>query len=141
MKKILTIIVVIIVIAVLLLLLGAGLGFEKGNGKGDGKGDGGAKVENSQTKADNEENKTIDVDDASDKASEGKEISIAVKVSVVGNEYFYDNERLSLDELIAEIQKIDDSIVVEIKDDNASLKAYNAMIDALEENSINYIEK
>ena len=64
MKKILTIIVVIIVIAVLLLLLGAGLGFEKGNGKGDGKGDGGAKVENSQTKADNEENKTIDVDDA-----------------------------------------------------------------------------
>ncbi|MGO5019362.1 hypothetical protein ACTQ32_02335 [Roseburia faecis] len=140
MKKILTIIVVIIVVAVLL-LLGAGLGFGKGNGKGDGKGDGGAKVENSQTKADNEENKTIDVDDASDKASEGKEISIAVKISVVGNEYFYDNERLSLDELIAEIQKIDDSIVVEIKDDNASLKAYNAMIDALDENSINYIEK
>lgn len=140
MKKILTIIVVIIVVAVLL-LLGAGLGFGKGNGKGDGKGDGGAKVENSQTKADNEENKTIDVHDASDKASEGKEISIAVKVSVVGNEYFYDNERLSLDELIAEIQKMDDSIVVEIKDDNASLKAYNAMIDALEENSINYIEK
>lgn len=136
MKKILTIIVVIIVVAVLL-LLGAGLGFGKGNGKGDG----GAKVENSQTKADNEENKTIDVHDASDKASEGKEISIAVKVSVVGNEYFYDNERLSLDELIAEIQKMDDSIVVEIKDDNASLKAYNAMIDALEENSINYIEK
>lgn len=140
MKKILTIVVVIIVVAVLL-LLGAGLGFGKGNGKGDGKGDGSAKVENSQNIADNEENKTIDVDDVSDKASEGKENSIAVKVSIVGNEYFYDNERLSLDELVAEIKKIDDNIVVEIKDDNASLKAYNAMIDALEENSINYIEK
>ncbi len=62
-----------------------------------------------------------------------------IRVSVVGNEYFHENERTSLDDFISKIQTMTD-IVLEVKDDMASLKAYNNLLNRLEEVDIPYTE-
>ena len=64
-----------------------------------------------------------------------------IKVSVVGNEYFYENERVSLDDFISKLEKLEGEVVVEVKDDKASLRAYNNLIEKLEELKISFTEK
>ena len=67
-----------------------------------------------------------------------------VPVSVVGNDYFFNNERCTLDELTAKIkQKAADSecpVVVEITDDAASKTAYEALTGLLNKEGIQYKE-
>ena len=137
MKKILAIIVVIVVIAVVA-MLGIGLGFGKGSGDGSGDGKTNTSQEAINTEEHNmvEEQTEVEQDDAGND-SEGT----IIKVSVVGNEYFYENERVSLDDFISKFEKLEGEVVVEVKDDKASLRAYNNLIEKLEELKISFTEK
>lgn len=137
MKKILAIIVVIVVIAVVA-MLGIGLGF--GKGSGDGSGDG--KTTTSQEAINTEEHNTVEeqTEVAQDDVENDSEDTI-IKVSVVGNEYFYENERVSLDDFISKLEKLEGEVVVEVKDDKASLRAYDNLIEKLEELKISFTEK
>ena len=131
MKKILLVIVVIVIIAIAA-MLGLGLGF--GNGSGDGKGDGKPNTVQEDSKIDESEKPT-------EKNAEEDNEGVIIKVSVVGNEYFYENERITLDDFISKVKEIEGDLVVEVKDDKASLKAYNSLIDRLEELKASIIEK
>lgn len=137
MKKILAIIVVIVVIAVVA-MLGIGLGF--GKGSGDGRGDG--KTNTSQEAINTEEHNMVEeqTEVEQDDAGNDSEGTI-IKVSVVGNEYFYENERVSLDDFISKLEMLEGEVVVEVKDDKASLRAYNNLIEKLEELKISFTEK
>ena len=125
MKKILAIIVVIVVIAVVA-MLGIGLGF--GKGSGDGSGDG--KTNTSQEAINTEEHNTVEEQtEVEQDGVENDSEDTIIKVSVVGNEYFYENERVSLDDFISKLEKLEGEVVVEVKDDKASLRAYNNLIE------------
>lgn len=81
-------------------------------------------------------NTEVELDDAENDSED-----TIIKVSVVGNEYFNENERVSLDVFISKLEELEGEIVVEIKDDKASLRAYNNLIEELEELKIPFTEK
>lgn len=132
MKKLLGILIAIIIVIVIFTLLGNGLGF--GKGKGDGSGEG-TRDNNTSTVSDaTEDNETKPTTEDVDKAA-------TIAVTVFENDYIYQNKKTSLNDFIKELKVIDYAFVVEVTDDNASLKAYNNLIEALEEESIEYTEK
>lgn len=137
MKKLLLILVAVVVIAVLV-LLGIGFGFGKGSGNGDGDGNTKFSQEESST-AENDitEEQTTEHNDGATNADKES----VIKVSVIGNAYFYENERISLDDFIAKVENANGDIVVEVKDDNASLKAYSSLIERLEKLKVPFTEK
>lgn len=94
-----------------------GFGFGGGNGNGEGSGI----VDNSNTVSVVEELEYINV-------------------TVSGNEYIYDNKKVTLDELIDSIKSLDKNLPVKIADEGSSLKAYKALKAKLSENSISFIE-
>ena len=64
------------------------------------------------------------------------------QVKIDENNYLYNNTKYSvenIDQLIDELNKNTDSIV-KIVENEASLKAYNTLIDRLNENKISYID-
>ena len=127
---ILTIIVFIIIIAILAAIFGGGFGF--GNGSGTGE-EGSAAVEKSQEI-------TQDISQTEDTSPE--EDVEYINVTVSGNEYIYNNNKISLEELTKELSSIQtNKTKVKISDDSASKKAYGDLINALEENSIQYMEE
>ena len=139
MKKLIGVIIAVFIIAAvlsLLMSLGIGLGFGKGTGKGSGNSqisvtdDNGKPVEMKETEL-STTGPTEDVD---------SEVIISIAISVVENSYFYQNKKITLDDLLIELESIEQEYVVEITDDNASLKAYNKLIDMLSEKSIDYTE-
>ena len=132
MKKLLGILIAIIIVIVILALLGNGLGF--GFGKGDGSGEGTRDNNASAVSDATEDNETKPTTEDVDKAA-------TIAVTVYENDYIYQNKKTSLDDFIKELKGIDYAFVVEVTDDNASLKAYNNLIEALEEESIEYTEK
>ena len=137
MKKIILLLMAIIIIAI---ILGLGLGFGLGKGSGDGSGDGTAETTQSTAESDESNNDTTSKELPSKEVADKDEgESSTVKISVVENEYFFENERTTLDDFVSNIQDIE-SVVVEVKDDNASLKAYNKLIDRLDELNIPYKE-
>ena len=122
----LIIVLVVVAIAAVVLLLGFG-GFGFGGGKGDGEGDG-------------------DSTSAAASVDEPEETPVIenidyINVTVSGNEYLFDNKKLSREELIDELTKISpNGIPVKITDDDAALDSYQQLIDALDEHKIKYIE-
>lgn len=64
----------------------------------------------------------------------------AVAVTVVGGEYFYENNRIDLKELLEKLKAVEEPFFVEVTDDNASLKAYDGLLEALKEAGILYVE-
>ena len=65
-----------------------------------------------------------------------------IEVKIDENNYLYNNTKYSvenIDQLIDELNKNTDSIV-KIVENQASLKAYNTLIDRLNENKISYID-
>lgn len=141
MKKIFLIATIIILI-VAFFLFGKGIGLGSGFGKGkvDGK--------YSVVQVDSESVKTEKSKETEDSKEQDKIISEkqednceAIEVSVVAKDYFFENERISLDDLISTIVNTDGEFVVEVTDDNASLKAYKKLIDALDDLEISYIEE
>lgn len=129
MKKILLILVAIVII-IIAVMLGLGLGF--GKGSGDGNGEGKANAVQEVSKIEEITEKELAEDD--DKGT-------IMKISVVGNEYFYENERILLEDFISKVKEIEGNLIVEVKDDKASLKAYNRLIDQLDELKISITEK
>ena len=132
MKKLLGILIAIIIVVVIFALLGNGLGF--GFGKGDGIGEG-TRDNNTSTVSD------ATVDNETKPTTEDVDKAATIAVTVFENDYIYQNKKTSLDDFIKELKVIDYAFVVEVTDDNASLKAYNNLIEALEEESIEYTEK
>ena len=63
-----------------------------------------------------------------------------INVTVSGNEYIYDNKKVTLDELISSIQSLDKKLPVKISDEGSSLKAYKNLKAKLAENNISFIE-
>ena len=132
MKKLLGILIAIIIVVVIFALLGNGLGF--GFGKGDGSGEG-TRDNNTSTVSD------ATVDNETKPTTEDVNKAATIAVTVFENDYIYQNKKTSLDDFIKELKVIDYAFVVEVTDDNASLKAYSNLIEALEEESIEYTEK
>ena len=152
MGKIIGIIAVVLVVAVVAVVLLFGKGGGTGGGAGEGEGDGNTKVVTNQTSSSNEENDTVvPVEEKEEEEKEETEEQnkgatdtfegAVIKISVVESEYFYDNERITLDDFMIILHGIESDLVVEVKDDNASLRAYNELIERLEEEKIRYVEE
>ncbi|AVM69514.1 hypothetical protein C3V36_09830 [Lachnospiraceae bacterium oral taxon 500] len=142
MKKKLSTVFVIAVIAAVIILFKFGNGFGIGFGIGQGKGDGNAKESAAQKEASKiEDDRAKEEVKKEQGSSEDVNKDATLKVSVVGNEYFYDNDRISLDDLIKKIKEVEGDMMIEVKDDNASLKAYNALLDKLTELQIPFTKQ
>lgn len=113
----LIILLVAVVVAAVVFFACKGFGFGGGNGDGTGS----------------------DVADNSDAVSVVEELEY-INVTVSGNEYIYDNKKVTLDELIDSIKSLDKNLPVKIADEGSSLKAYKALKAKLSENSISFIE-
>lgn len=118
--------VVIGIVVVIILFILISIGFGIGKGKGFGDGNSKDEVKESQEKAETKDD---------------SEEALVFEVSVVKSDYFYDNDRIELDDFIKIVQESDEKCIVKIKDDRASLKAYNRLTDKLEELKIEYVEK
>lgn len=62
------------------------------------------------------------------------------RVTVSEDRYYTTDGELTFDELVREISALNDNYAVEITDDNATLKAYKALTDMLDEKSVPYTE-
>jgi len=135
--------IIIALIAIIVGLILFGRGFGTGDGAGDGEGDGNSVIETRADIANETENDIVaeEVDQVKQETENIDTIDGAIiQINVVEREYYYDNERITLDDFIKKISKIEGKLVVEIKDDNASLKAYNDLLERLGEENINYVE-
>ena len=135
-------VIVIVIIVILMFLLGSGLGFGPGGEGSDGDGSGVSKTsmivdaEEKESLEETLETNTAEIETPVDKGDK----ALTIAVSVVESSYFYQNKK-TLDDFLAEMKEFDEDVIVEITDDNASLKAYNKLINALEEIAITYTEK
>lgn len=107
----------LIILLVVAVFAFKGFGFGGGNGDGEGSG----------------------IADNSNTVSVVEELEY-INVTVSGNEYIYDNKKVTLDELIDSIKSLDKNLPVKIADEGSSLKAYKALKAKLSENSISFIE-
>lgn len=68
------------------------------------------------------------------------EIEEYVSITVSGNDYIYQDAKMNLNSIIDEIKK-NQNISVKIKDQDASKKAYDSLVENLKANSIHYIDE
>ncbi len=116
----------ILVAAMMILLSLLGLGFGLGAGKG---------AESQPSSTSSITQPPVSSSESEHSVNDQKIISI----SVVDNDYSYGNKRIELDALTQILAEMEPGFVVEITDDNASLKAYNRLLDVLDSLSISYI--
>ncbi|MGI6248481.1 MAG: hypothetical protein ACOYJX_03640 [Acutalibacteraceae bacterium] len=135
MKKFLFILVCLLIIVAIVIILGMkfGFGLGKGGGGNFGKGENTSNITTSLE----ENNPTEEHSKSHDNTTSGATI---LRISVIENDYFYENERISLEGFIKILQGIQEEIIVEIKDDNASLKAYNNLLSKLDEINIPFVD-
>lgn len=120
-------IIIAIVAVVAAVIIGiATNGFGLGGGKGDGEGEGNVSEAGTEQATEVSEPVVEEVD--------------FLNVTVSENEYLYQNSRLQLDELMDKLVVDAVNTKVKITDENASKRAYNNLIDALEEKNISYIK-
>ena len=108
---------VALVVAAVVFFACKGFGLGGGNGNGEGS----------------------DVADNSDAVSVVEKLEY-INVTVSGNEYIYDNKKVTLDELVDSIKSLDRNLPVKIADEGSSLKAYKELKTKLSENNISFIE-
>ena len=126
---ILAIIVAIIVFALTKCNNGFGLG-GSGDGDGSGSSDGGSSVSD-----------TAEISEEAAETEETAETEAFFNVTVHGSEYvFNSNTYTDTEELLKALQAAGDVTTVRVKDDLASEKAYQALLDALRENDFHYEE-
>lgn len=132
MKQVIGAIIVLVIVAIALTFgncVGSGLGGGDGKGEGSGSGNGnGTENVTAQETANNDE-------------TEDEKTGAAYSITVVESDYFYNNDRIELEAIVELLQSTEGKYVVEIKEDKASLKAYNKLVDKLEEMGADYIEK
>ena len=140
MKKLLAILAFIVIAILIAIILLGGSGFGFGNGSGNGSGNGANSlseaVSTSTTPAKQEVTKEImpaveEPDDNSERI---------ISVSVVEGDYFYENQRIDLDDLEQLLEETDEKFIVEVTDDNATLKAYQKLLNKLEQMDVSYTE-
>ena len=122
----LAIIIAVAIVVVVVAVVGIFTdGFGLGGGQGDGEGEG-------------------NVSDVQSNDTEAPELVVEeldfLNVTVSENEYLYQNSRFQLDELIDKLVTDAADTKVKITDENASKRAYENLINALEENNIRYIK-
>lgn len=108
---------VAVVVAAVVFFACKGFGLGGGNGNGEGS----------------------DVADNSDAVSVVEKLEY-INVTVSGNEYIYDNKKVTLDELVDSIKSLDRNLPVKIAVEGSSLKAYKELKTKLSENNISFIE-
>ena len=64
------------------------------------------------------------------------DIASYIEVTVSEDKYFYENHEISYDDLIKVFDDLDENTAVRISDENATLKAYESLTNALEERGI-----
>lgn len=124
--------ILFIIIFAFIFKFGSGFGFGKGNGDIGNTQHEVSKIKKNQDKGEVKEEQ---------RSSNTESHTLMLKVSVINNEYFYDNNRISLDDFINKVKETETDKIVEVKDDNASLKAYNALLDKLKELKVSFIER
>ena len=129
------IIVLVIVASVMTVgnCLGWGKGSGNGSGNGSGSGNGNGNGTGQETVATGEE--------ASGNEAGDKYNGAVYAITVSENDYFYDNNRMELDDIEKMLKETSGEKIVEIKEDKASIKAYNKLVDLLEELDVDYVEK
>jgi len=117
-------------------LVGLWLLFGSGGGEGGGKGDSEGAGNSSKPTTQEE---VVDKDDK--EQGEDAFDGAILKITVMENEYFYENERITVDEFGDIIKDIDGELIVHIKDDNASKNAYDKLLDKLDSMYVDYVEE
>lgn len=132
MKKLISMIIVLVIIASAL-TIGNCLGWGKGNGNGSGDGTGNGNGTGQETVAAGE--------DVSGSETEDKYNGAVYAITVAENDYFYDNNRMALEDIEKMLKESEGEKIVEIKEDKASIKAYNKLVELLEGLKVDYVEK
>ncbi len=123
----------LIVIAVFLIFTKCNNGFGLG-GSGDGDGSGSSNAGSSVSD-------TAEISEEAAETEETAETEAFFNVTVHGSEYvFNSNTYTDTEELLKALQEAGDVTTVRVKDDLASEKAYQALLDALRENDFHYEE-
>lgn len=74
--------------------------------------------------------------------NEGETVEVkTISILVSEDDYFYENAPIEFDEIIVMLEQTDGEVVVEITDNKATHKAYNKLIERLEELEISVIEQ
>ena len=129
MKKIIGILAGVIIIAIIFSIFWDGLGIGIANG------DAVADKNNDSTKSQLDTTETEE-----NKESQNKYDSVYV-ISVVKSDYIYNNKSIKLDEFLRSLENVNGNFIIEIIDDNASLKAYTRLTENLDSLKIAYTEK
>lgn len=136
MKKLISMIIVLVIIAGAL-TIGNCLGWGKGNGNGSGDGTG-----NGNGNGNGTGQETVAAgEDVSGSETEDKYCGAIYAITVAENDYFYDNNRMELDDIEKMLKESEGEKIVEIKEDKASIKAYNKLVELLEGLKVDYVEK
>ena len=119
--------IIVVAVVVVAVVAAAGFltdGFGLGGGQGDGEGEGNVSSDSSEPEVSEPVLEELDF----------------LNVTVSENEYLYQNSRLQLDELMDKLVIDAADTKVKITDENASKRAYENLINALEEKNIRYIK-
>lgn len=73
---------------------------------------------------------------ASSAAGGNPDTAVYIEITVSENKYFYENHEISFDELVEVLDDLDENTSVKVSDENAALKAYERLTNALEERKI-----
>ena len=74
--------------------------------------------------------------------NEGEALEVkTISILVSEDDYFYENAPIEFDEIVVMLEQTDGKVVVEITDNKATHKAYNKLIERLEELEISVIEQ
>jgi len=112
-----------------------------GPGKGFGSGEAGEPgVQNAVATVEATQETPTTQPQAEPETTEAMEKRI-VLVTISENDYLCDNQKYTLEELLDYLAGIEEDFLVEIREDNASLRASRDLTDALSEQSILYAEK
>lgn len=136
----------LVITVVVLICYGIGGGFGGGLGSGEGSGNSKVKVSDegsTVTESVEEVTPTTEPIEESSEMQAGEDVfeGAVLAINVVGNDYFYNNERIALEDFMVIVKEVEGKLIVEVKDDNASLKAYNNLLDELDSVNIDYVEK
>lgn len=136
-KKSIKVTVTAAIMAILAFLFGKcgfGFGFGNGNGNSDENSKVQSIVENVEPVSQEvPQNLLTDSENKGDISSKNN----IEQINIVGNDYFYNNQRISLEEIAAVLAN-KTGVMVEIKDDNASLDDFEALVNRLKADGVSY---
>ena len=128
MKKIIGVIVVIFTVVVAgFFLLGGCEGFGLGGGKGDGDGNNKTETPSQTVSSKLEENSDVSTEVSSKESVVSEEESEQsepkkVEITVSGRDYLYQNNKISLDDFMKELEKYEKDTEIVITSDNTAAK-------------------